>query len=239
MKNIKQLTNNTYAHRGIFDNIKVPENSIEAIKRAIKYNYNIEIDVHITKDNKIVVFHDHNLLRMCGVNRNIEDLSFDEIRSYKLLNTKYTIPLLTEVLEIVDGKVNLLIETKVNKYSGKLEKELSKMLDNYRGYFAIQSFNYLSINWFKKNRNNYIIGVLASNFCKKRINLLYKMISKLLLFDKILKVDFISFDINSIPNKKISKKRKQKPVLGWTFKNKIEFSNKRTKQRLIAFKPIF
>ena len=218
MKNVKQLINNTYAHRGYFDNEKIPENSIGAFIRAIKFGYNIELDVHITKDNKIVVFHDDNLTRMCGINKKIEDCNYDELKKYRLLNTKYGIPLLTDVLKLVDGKVNLLIETKVKKHNFKLEKNLSKILDSYKGYFAIHSFNYLSIGWFKRHKKNYIVGILASDFKNKKINYLYKLISKTLLFDKILKVDFISFDIRALPNKFVLNKKEEKPVLGWTYK---------------------
>ena len=226
MKNLKILINKPYAHRGIFDNKIIPENTIESFKLALKNKYNIELDVHLTLDNKIVVFHDNNLKRMCGINKIIENCTYEELRQYKLLDTDHRIPLLTDVLKLVNGKVNLLIETKVKKYNAKLEKELSKILDYYSGFFAIQSFNFLSINWFKRNREKYIIGVLASNFKNKKINLIYKIISKTLLFDKILKVDFISYDIRNTPNKYIIKKRKQKPILGWTFKNITELNEK-------------
>ena len=224
MKNINKFIDKPFAHRGLFDNKNIPENSTEAFKQALKKNYNIELDVHITKDKKIVVFHDDNLKRMCGINRIIEKCTYEELKMYKLLNTKYTIPLLSDVLKLVGGRVNLLIETKVNRYNGELEKELSKILDNYNGLFAIQSFNYLSINWFKKHKKDYIIGVLASNFKNKKINILYKLISKTLLFDKILNVDFISYDIKGLPNKYINKKQKAKPILGWTFRKKSDYN---------------
>ena len=223
MKNIKEFINKPFAHRGYFDNKEIPENSLEAFKLAIKYGYNIELDVHITLDKKIVVFHDDDLNRMCNIDKKIEDCTYEELKQCKLLNTNYTIPLLNDVLKLVNGKVNLLIETKVKKYNSKLEKELSNILDNYDGIFAIQSFNFLSIKWFKKNRKNYVIGVLASNFKNKKINPIYKLISKTLLFDKILKCDFISYDIRSLPNKYVINKRKNKPIFGWTFKTQESY----------------
>ena len=238
MKNISKLIDNTYAHRGIFDNKEIPENSIGSFKQALEYNYNIELDVRLTKDKKIVVFHDDNLSRLCGVNKLVSECSYNEIKQYKLLNTKYIIPLLVDVLSIVNGKVNLLIETKSKKYSNNLEKELSKLLDDYKGTFAIQSFNFLSIKWFKKNRKNYIVGVLASNFKNKRINIFYKLISKTLLFDIVLKVDFISFDIKSLPNKYLNKKRNKKPILGWTFKSLEDVEKSKYCDCIIAEKKI-
>ena len=63
-----KIPNNKIAHRGMFDNIKIPENSLSSFKKALKYNYSIELDIQLTKDNILVVFHDSNLKRMTGIN---------------------------------------------------------------------------------------------------------------------------------------------------------------------------
>ena len=227
MNKLFKLNNTYFLHRGYFDNIKIPENSLEAFILAKKLKYNIELDVRLTKDKKIIVFHDHNLKRMCGVNKIVEDCTYNELMNYYLLNTNYKIPLLEEVLECIKGKCILLVEIKVNKYNGILERELSKILDNYNGEFAIQSFNYLSINWFKRNKKNYIIGILSSDFKNGKINKLYKFISKRLLFDIILNVDFISYDIRALPNKYVLRKRKKKPIFGWTFRTELDLKEKK------------
>ena len=52
------LKTNLISHRGIHDNIKVYENTLESFKLAIKKKYTIELDIHLTKDNQIIVFHD-------------------------------------------------------------------------------------------------------------------------------------------------------------------------------------
>ena len=70
MKNISFLKDKLIAHRGDHDiKNKIPENSIPAFKKAINNNYTIELDVHLTKDNKIVVFHDNTLKRVCNINK--------------------------------------------------------------------------------------------------------------------------------------------------------------------------
>ena len=215
-KAICELVNKNYLHRGYFDNEKIPENSIEAFKLALNLNYNIELDVQLTKDNKIVVFHDFSLKRMCGVNKLLCDCTYEELKKYNLLNTKYKIPLFIDVLRLINGKVNLLVETKVEKYNSKLETELSKILNNYNGIFAIQSFNYLSIKWFKKNKKEYVIGILLS-----KIKLKNKIINILL------RPDFVSCNIKYLPNKYIKKKRKKIYVFGWTFRTLEELNKKK------------
>ena len=67
------IPNNKIAHRGMFDNKKIPENSIKAFKKALKYNYSIELDVQLTKDNILVVFHDENLKRMTNIDKLLKD----------------------------------------------------------------------------------------------------------------------------------------------------------------------
>ena len=220
--NLDYMLNTVFAHRGYHDE-KYPENSIPAFKKALRYKYNIELDVHLTKDEKVVVFHDFNLKRMCGVNKKVEDLTYNELVKYNLLDTKYKIPLLSEVLDLVNGKVVLLVETKNKMRDGKLEEEVSKLLDNYSGKFAVQSFSPFSIYWFKKNRPNYVRGLLSSDFKTFKINSLKRFIGKTLLADIILKTNFISFDVRALPNSYVESKRKKKLVLGWVIKDKKQY----------------
>jgi len=211
MKDLKFLKQNLIAHRGI--HITEPENSKKAIKEAIKKNYIVEFDVHLLKDNTIVVFHDDNLKRMAGIDKKLKDCTYEEIKNIKLLNTNNNIPTLTEVLEIVDEKVPIIIELKYDQKTGKLEKELVKILDNYQGKFCVMSFNPLSIRWFRKHRPNYIRGLLISHKTKKK-----RFISnKIMIF--LVKPDYIYCNYKLYKNKKIKKQMKKIPVIAWTIKN--------------------
>ena len=210
------LSTKPIAHRGVHDNVKVPENSLKAFKQSIKKGYIIELDVHLLKDNEIVVFHDDNLIRMTGINKRIKDYTYEELKDIKLLNTKYTIPKFIDVLDLVNGKVPLLIELKYDNAPGKLEKELVKILDNYKGEFSVQSFHPLIIKWFKKNRPNYLRGLLVPSYGKsiKRI-ILASMILK-----NICKPNFISVDSRRNNKRLINKKIE---TLVWTIKSKEEY----------------
>ena len=81
-------------HRGNY-NYNYPENSIAAFRNTLSYKKPIELDIHILKDNTIIVFHDANLKRMCEVDIDIKNLTYDEISKYKLKNTIYKIPTLS------------------------------------------------------------------------------------------------------------------------------------------------
>ena len=103
-----------FAHRGLHDNNhQIPENSLAAFQRAVDAGYGIELDVQLSADRTPVVFHDATLGRMCGINRRVNELTFAELRQLSLVNTKEHIPSFQEALALVNGKVPLLVELKM------------------------------------------------------------------------------------------------------------------------------
>ena len=105
-----------YAHRGLFDNDSVaPENSLAAFKKAVDAGYGIELDVQLSKDEKLVVFHDATLKRMCGIDGKVWDYTLEELQQMKLLNSNETIPTFEQFLEVVDGKVPFILEYKLDR----------------------------------------------------------------------------------------------------------------------------
>ena len=99
------------AHRGLHDDI-LPENSIPAFRAALERGFNIEIDVHLSSDGHLVVFHDDNLKRVCGVDKKVAKCTLEELRTMRLKGTENTIPTFDEFLALVDGKVGILCEIK-------------------------------------------------------------------------------------------------------------------------------
>lgn len=219
MKNLEFLKNNLIAHRGVHNNIDVPENSIEAFRLAIKKNYIIELDIHLLKDNTIVVFHDDNLKRITGIDKKIKDYTYEELKKIKLLNTKYIIPTFEEVLKLINGQVPLIVEFKYDRKVGKLENEAVKLLDNYKGLFCVKSFNPMSVRWFKKYRRNYIRGLLVDNKWSNK----KEIISSSMILKIICKPDFLSCKYSIINKRKVKRISKKIPVLGWTIKNKANY----------------
>ena len=109
----KRFAHQLFAHRGLFNpKLGIPENSMPAFSRAIEKGYGIELDVQVTKDNRIVVFHDYSLGRMCGIDIPLETKTYAELQELCLQNTRETIPLLSDVLKLVNGQVPLLVEIK-------------------------------------------------------------------------------------------------------------------------------
>ena len=214
------------AHRGIHNNINLIQNTIPAFKEAIKQNLPIELDVHLTKDNKIVVVHDSNLINATKKDIIVEKSTYDEIKDLKLYNSKETIPLFIDVLKIVNGNVPLIIEIKNNKIPGKLEKELLNTLNKYNGDFVIQSFNPLVLLWFKIHDNSIIRGQLSAHNIRDAKSKILNYLLKKMVLNFITKPNFISYQYKDIDEKLYNYcKRKNIILIGWTLKNKEESAN--------------
>ena len=88
------------AHRGLHDHANgVPENSLPAFQRAVDRGHAIELDVHITADDRLVVFHDNKLERMTGVPGYLEEWTLQDLKKLRLLGTDARIPTVDELLE--------------------------------------------------------------------------------------------------------------------------------------------
>lgn len=154
-----------FAHRGIYNNKEDnPENSMKAFKKAIELGYGIELDVRLTKDKEVVVFHDHNLQRMCEDAHWVEKLTLQELNDYKLLESNETIPTFKEVLKLINGQVPLLVEFKAGLPGTECEAlcvHVNHILEEYTGDYLIESSNQLVLKWYKKNHPNILRGQIS------------------------------------------------------------------------------
>ena len=187
-----------YAHRGFHGEEGIPENSMAAFKKAKGSGYGIELDVQLTKDGVMVVHHDYDLKRTCGVNKKITDLTYRELCRYRLMGTRERIPRFVEVLREVDGKVPLLVELKMETCNRKLCKKVAKALDQYKGLYCMECFHPYALYWFKKNRPEVIRGQLSEQFLKEKeegtlTRKIGYFIVKNLLTNFITKPDFIAY----------------------------------------------
>ena len=202
------------AHRGLH-NDKFPENSLGAFENACKNGFAIELDVRLLQDGTPVILHDPTLLRMCGVDKRICNITIDELKNYTLGKSKYSIPTLQEVLDLVNSRVPIMIELKPVKRKEKIEQKVYEIIKDYQGDIAVKSFNPLSMIWFKRHAPEIIRGMLASSFNDvDGLPRLYKRLIKKLSLFRLVKPDFISYNHEDLPNKYVTKRKV--PVLAWT-----------------------
>lgn len=164
----------SYAHRGLHDIERgLPENSLRAFRLAAEYGYGAELDVHLSKDGRLVVMHDESLLRTAGVDRNISDCTAQELDILHLEGTDEKIPYLEEVLPIFEGRTPLVIEIKAfGKNHAELTQRVCELLAAFpKLQFCIESFDPRVLLWLKKHRPEIIRGQLSANFLKERSGL--------------------------------------------------------------------
>lgn len=184
-----------YAHRGLHNmnpdlraahdpycnDGDFPENSYAAIKRAVEHGYGIEFDVHLTKDNIPVVFHDDSLKRICGVDANLRDFTYEELQTFSLMGTQEKIPAFTDILALVNGKVPLIIEYKVEKGNAyKLCNICNAILADYDGPYCIESFHPKAVRWYRTHRPDIVRGQLSEDFTREKWSLPRFMLSHLI-----------------------------------------------------------
>lgn len=224
------LFNIPIAHRGLHD-VEIPENSYAAFSGCINAGYAIETDVRFTKDKKVIIFHDDNLKRMTGRDEKVCNLTYEEISALRLKDTDEKIPLFSEFLSFVNGRVPILIEIKhVGEIKGIVE-ETVRLLKGYKGEYAFQSFNPLYVRKAKKLSPDKFCGQLASDGTKEDFSsspALWQLKSfcmKRLMFNFISKPDFLSYNADDMPYKKAIrfKEKPDKLLLCWVVRDEDEY----------------
>ena len=151
-----------FAHRGLHSrDMSVPENSLAAFELAAKAGYGIELDVQLSKDGQVVVFHDDTLDRVCGVHGRVDAFDYSELKKMRLCGSEQTIPLFTEVLRVIRGRGPLLVELKNGPRNRELCEKTYAILADYRGDVCIESFNPFIVAWFRFHAKDLVRGQLS------------------------------------------------------------------------------
>ena len=165
-KDIDEYISVKYAHRGLHNEERA-ENSLSAFKAAVDAGFGIELDVRLSKDRKLVVFHDNTLDRICGVEGKVIDFTADELAKMSLKGTSDGIPTFKEVLELVDGKVPLIVELKEESGDVAVSAAVEKELLSYKGAFVLESFNPLTVGRMSRAFPEVCSGVLSQHYTRE------------------------------------------------------------------------
>lgn len=209
------------AHRGLHDE-ESPENSLSAFEKAIQKGYVIELDVQQIADGTVVVFHDSSLSRLTGQDGYLKNLIQEDLSACYLGGTKETIPTLQQALDLIDGRTPIIIEIKNTLKVGSLESATLDILKNYKGQFAIMSFNPYVLSWFKENAPEILRGQLSAFFKKDKLSLIKKVVLKKMLLNKVAQPNFIAYEAEHLPNRYV-RKFNNLPLLAWTVRSQEEY----------------
>ena len=157
------------AHRGA--STETPENTMAAFQKAIDdmADY-IELDVQLTSDGEVIVMHDSNAYRTTGVDENIANMTYKEVRRldagswYSVEYKGEKVPGLREVLELAQGKIKLNIELKPADNSEELARKTVALIEKYNmeNDCVITSFSSSALSAAKSCDENIRVGYILS-----------------------------------------------------------------------------
>ena len=203
----------------------IPENSLGAFRLAIENNFSIEMDIHLTKDLEIIVFHDFFLGRLTTKRGFVFSKNLNFIKQATLCNNE-SVPTIEDVLNLIDGRVPILLEIKFTEHLKKnlevFTTVLEKKLEGYNGDVALMSFSFDVVKYIRKSNlfERFPIGLTTSfpaieSLGNKNKN---NKIENEIISNKL---QFISQDWEGINNSRIKRLKKLGiAILSWTITSK-------------------
>jgi len=190
------------AHRGLHtSDQQIPENSLKAFKQAVDLGYGIELDVQLSADMEVFVFHDTTLHRMCGSNKKLETMRSKEIKVCRLKDTDQTIPTLKEVLDLVAGKTTLWIEIKTTRRRAETVDQVLLLLHDYPGDFSLCSFDPMILREIKKRDPSILRGIIVEGFLNnKKFPFYQRILVHYSLLNFLVRPDYQSYDYHQRSN---------------------------------------
>lgn len=212
MTDIAWLTRRPVAHRGYHDlNRNRWENTLPAFAAAAEKNFAIECDVHLSADGVPVVFHDDDLKRLTGTGGLIWQRTAAEMQALTVGGTADRVPTLAELLELVAGRVPLVIELKgIPGHDAGLVGKVAEQLRAYRGEAAIMSFDHWLVREFPTAAAGIPAGLTAWGDKPHDFEAHFSMLGN--------GISFVSYDVTALPNPFVGfvRERLAMPVITWT-----------------------
>ncbi|MBA8822132.1 glycerophosphodiester phosphodiesterase [Ochrobactrum sp. P6BS-III] len=216
MSSIEWLAKRPIAHRGLHDLNKTRwENTLAAFEAAAKAGFAIECDVHLTKDGGVVVFHDDDLQRLAGREGRISDLTLAEATALHVGGTEERAPTLRQMLDLVDGRVPLVIELKgIEGRDDGLVAAVARELAGYKGEAAIMSFDHHLIRRFASDAPGIPGGLTAEGTRPRDFEAHFSMLAH--------GISFVSYNVHHLPNPFVTfvREKLHMPVISWTVRDR-------------------
>ena len=202
------------AHRGYHDlNKHVWENTLSAFSRAVEAGFAIECDLHYASDGVPIIFHDEDLKRLCNLNGDVRERTSRELGLIAVGGTSDKIPTLRQLLDLVQGKVPLVLELKGREADDEgFAESVLEVLQGYEGKVALMSFDHWLLRDLKALEAPYPLGLTANGNTPEEIKTHAAAME--------IGLDFISFYYGDLPNAFITGERgKGIPVITWTVRD--------------------
>lgn len=236
------LRSTDFAHRGLHGiGGQCPENSLPAIEEAIGHGYGVEIDVQRSADFEAIVFHDLSLKRLTGDMKLVASLHSRTLKKTRICGTSARISTLKDVLDLVRGRVPLLLEIKsAPGIPGMLEKRVAELARRYRGPLAVMSWAPGTVEALSLLAPNLPAGRIVSKFANPKVPGHFRWFQGTFwpAFDSDASKArrFVACELKSLLSQQMSEDRKDDtPLLTWTVKSNQEAHRARDLADAIIF----
>jgi glycerophosphoryl diester phosphodiesterase len=229
------LISRPIAHRGLHDaGAGIVENTRSAVTAALEARYAIEVDLQLSADNRVMVFHDTSLSRLTEADGLLKKLTSDKLQNIRFKDTSDRMLALEELLALVDGQTPLILEIKSHWTNvGPLEALIAKTLETYTGPVAVMSFDPNSVAEFRKLAPYIPRGIVTEAFRDDKYWGFLSWGQKITLRNMLhwfkSKPDFVAFDIENLISiaPQVTRLLLRKPLLTWTVRTEADVKRAR------------
>ena len=197
-----------FAHRGLHGGAAFPENSLIAFAAALEIGAGIECDLRLTADDRVLVFHDKDGWRLCGSPLVIGECRHEELKRLRV--GEHPVPTLESLLQLVGGRVPLLLEVKVEGDLWRWAPALKRALREYHGRFEIMSFDPRLVRLVATN----LPGVRRGLVMPDRWSWWRRWLALWLA-----RPDFLAVETTAAVRPWVQRERRRRPVYSWTVKS--------------------
>lgn len=211
------------AHRALHNRENgVIENSISAVREAVKLGYGIELDLQLAADDQAIVFHDDDLDRLTESSGPVHQKTAAELKAITLCGSADAPMTLQDILDEIAGRVPVLLELKdqKNRDTGALERATAQVLKSYSGPVAVMSFNPRMVARLAELLPEIPRGLTTGNFEDENLPEAIKdHLQAISDFDAV-GACFVSHEASELSASRVSElKRAGHPVLTWTIRS--------------------
>lgn len=179
--------------------------------------HGIELDVQASRDGEAMVFHDYQLERLTGESGDVAARNAAQLGAVRLSGTGETIPTLREVLQLVGGRVPVLIEVKApDRNVARLCLAVFRAFEGYRGPVGVMSFNPEVPRWFAAHAPRVLRGLVVTENGKRGLR---GRLERAFAFWRS-GAQFLAYDICDLPSR-FARKRSV-PVFTWTVRSEAD-----------------
>ena len=202
---------NGFAHRGLHRAPGIVENTLISFAASLELGAGIECDLRLTADDQIIVFHDADVVRLCGSPEVIGQSTLAGLSHLSVGGEP--LPALAHLLALVAGRAPMLLEAKIDRNLWRFGRALIAALNGYSGPYGVMSFDPRLLRWLNTNAPHMRRGLVI----RDSLSPLKRWVAM-----KLADPAFLALDVAAIERPWVAAARAKMPVYTWTVRTRAD-----------------